>query len=104
MRVVPYFVVLLIPLVIVLGVRSGSWGAGAGIAFVFVATPLLDRLLARRRDNDGTGAHRRVHDVPLYLWVLVQATVTGWIIDRLVTLPSSALETTLAIVSLGLMT
>jgi len=105
MRVAPYFVVLLIPIVIVLGVARGSWAAGAGIAFVFVATPLLDLLLGRRVDNDGTTVvtRSRVHDVPLFLWVIVQATVTTWIVDRLVTAPGSALETALAIVSVGLM-
>ncbi|MBC8068008.1 MAG: alkane 1-monooxygenase [Deltaproteobacteria bacterium] len=106
MRAAPYFVVLLIPLVLVLGVAGGSWFAGAGIAFVFVATPLLDRLLGRRLDNDGTEgtARRRVQDLPLLLWVLVQLSVTVWIVDRLATQPGSALEQTLAIVSLGLMT
>ncbi len=105
MRIAPYFVVLLIPLVIVLGVLRGSWAAGAGIAFVFVATPLFDVLLGRRVDNDGTAAttRSRVHDVPLFLWVLVQATVTIWLVDRLVTVPGTATETALAIVSVGLM-
>ncbi|MBC8071209.1 MAG: fatty acid desaturase, partial [Deltaproteobacteria bacterium] len=106
MRVAPYFVVLLIPLVLVLGVARGSWFSGAGIAFVFVATPLLDRLLGRRRDNEGTEgtARRRVQDLPLMLWVLVQLGVTVWIVERLATQPGSALEQALAIISLGLMT
>lgn len=104
MRVAPYFVVLAIPLVLVLGVVRGSWAAGAGIAFVFVATPLLDLLLGRRRDNDGTNASSRVHDVPLFLWIAIQAVVMIWLVDRIATSPGSALERTLAIVSLGLLT
>lgn len=106
MRVAPYFVVLAIPLVIVLGVVRGSWAAGAGIAFVFVATPMLDLLLGRRRDNEGTSTttRARVHDVPLFLWIAIQAAVMIWLVDRVATSPGSALEHALAIVSLGLLT
>jgi alkane 1-monooxygenase len=83
MRSTGFYLVFLIPTLVVVGVLAGGWARGAVVAFVFGAVPLLDAWLGHERRNPGEDiAHARRFDVPLVLWVVTQVAVLMWWITR----------------------
>lgn len=108
MRSAGFFLVFVIPVLVVLGAIGGSWAAGAAIAFVFAVVPAADAIVGRDRRNPGQAAPpawlRAWFDVPLFAWVVVQLAVQLWLVARVAVSPRIGADEVLAIVSLGLMT
>lgn len=103
-----FFLVFVIPVLVVLGAIGGSWAAGGAIAFVFAVVPAVDAIVGRDRRNPGEAMpppwQRAWFDVPLFAWVAVQLLVQLWLVARVAAAPTWGLAEVLAIVSLGLMT
>lgn len=83
-RVAPFFLVFLLPILLVLGVERGGVWAVAPLLFSFALVPVLDAVLEPNRENgDESLGHRLRFDVPLALWVPVQLGVTVYVVWRL---------------------
>jgi alkane 1-monooxygenase len=106
MRASPYFLVFVIPLLFVLGLRAGAWWTATALVALFVAIPILEGAFGRRTDNtyvDDT-RDRIAFDVPLLLWVPMQLAVLVWAIDTTVDAPWTTTQRVLAVASLGVIT
>lgn len=103
MRVGSFFLVFLIPALVVAGLLGGSWWSGAAIAFVFGLVPMLDGWIGRdTHNNSANTAHARAFDAPLFLWVVVQLGVMAWWIAAAASAPVDG-ALVLATLSVGLM-
>ncbi len=106
MRASPYFLVFVIPLVFVLGLRAGAWWTATGLVALFVVIPMLEVAFGRRTDNahvDDTRG-RIAFDVPLLLWIPLQLVLLAWAIDTTVHAEWTATQRVLAVTSLGVIT
>jgi alkane 1-monooxygenase len=103
LRVIPFFLVFMLPAMLVLGVeRGGAWTI-APVLFSFGFIPLLDVVLARREENpDEAEGHQRSFDVPLLAWVPTQLAVTAYVLWRCVGGALGGLEIAGIIFSLGI--
>ena len=106
MRASPYFLVFVIPVLFVLGLRAGAWWTATGLFVLFVVIPILEVALGRRTDNDGVEDTRGriAFDVPLLLWIPVQLAVLVWAVDAIVVAQWTAMQRVLAVASLGVVT
>jgi alkane 1-monooxygenase len=102
MRYGGFFLVFVIPVLVVVGVLAGGWASGAVVAFVFGAVPAFDAWLGHERRNaERDAAHARRFDVPLVLWTVTQIAVLAWWITREA---DAGLALALSTLSVGLMT
>lgn len=101
-RVTPFYMVFLLPVMLVLGVELGGPWTLAPLLFSFVLIPVLDGVLEQNRHN-GVEAegHAPRFDVPLALWVPVQVGTTVYVLWRLTRGDLSGLELAAGTVSLG---
>ena len=82
--VAPFFLVFMLPAMLVLGLELGGAWTFAPLVFAFVVIPVLDAVLERNtQDPDEAAGHRRIFDVPLLAWVPVQLATTAYVIARL---------------------
>ncbi|MFO7562196.1 MAG: alkane 1-monooxygenase [Enhygromyxa sp.] len=102
LRVIPFFMVFMLPLMLVLGVeRGGAWTI-APLLFSFVLIPILDVVLAQNRDNpDESEGHQLRFDLPLLAWVPVQLVTTAYVLWRCVHGELGGLSLAGAVISLG---
>lgn len=105
-RSLPYWVVFVVPVVAVVGLRAGGVATLATLALVFGLIPVLERLLGMRVDNDGTqGPTRRLaYDLPLYVWVPTQLGVQVYGLWLVASGQLAGWEAVVATVSIGVMT
>ena len=82
-RVIPFFLVFMLPVMLTLGVERGGVWTITPLLFSFGLIPLLDATLAQRRENpDESEGHQRWFDVPLLLWVPIQLATTAYVLWR----------------------
>jgi alkane 1-monooxygenase len=102
-RVIPFFLVFMLPLMLVLGLERGGIWTIAPLLFSFGLIPVLDAMLSQQRDNpDESEGHRPWFDVPLWAWVPVQLATTSYVLWRCVHGSFSGLEIAGMMVSLGI--
>jgi alkane 1-monooxygenase len=82
-RVAPYFLVFMLPAMLVLGVEFGGFWTAAPLLFTFGLIPLLDAVVERDLVDHPTGDARWWFDVPILLWVPVQLLATLYVLWRL---------------------
>ena len=102
-RLAPYFLVFMLPVMLVLGVElRGIWTA-APLLFTFGLIPLLDVLLERDRENHPDAPSRGWFDVPILAWVPVQVAATLYVLARMTESYAefSGLEAASLVASLG---
>ncbi len=104
MRIAPYFLVFMLPVMLVLGVELGSIWTAVPLLFTFGVIPLLDAALERDRENRPEGAKRGYFDVPILLWVPAQLATTIYVLAQLSASWNtfSTLELAALVASLGL--
>jgi alkane 1-monooxygenase len=102
-RVAPYFLVFMLPVMLVLGVELGGFWTAAPLLFTFGLIPLLDTALEQNRVNHADGRARWWFDVPMLLWVPTQLLATLYVLWRLSEGASElgGLELAASIASLG---
>lgn len=102
-RVAPYFLVFMLPVMLVLGVERGGLWTAAPLLFTFGLIPLLDAALEQDRENHPDGVARWWFDLPILLWVPAQLLTTLYVVWRLSDGSSdlSALELAASVASLG---
>ncbi|MCA9700931.1 MAG: alkane 1-monooxygenase [Myxococcales bacterium] len=82
-RLVPYFLVFMLPPMVLLGLEQGGLWAFAPLLFTFVAIPVLDALTALETNNpDEAEGHRAIFDLPILLWVPVELATTAYVLWR----------------------
>jgi alkane 1-monooxygenase len=82
-RVAPYFLVFMLPVMLMLGVELGGLWTPAPLLFTFGLMPLLDAALEQDHENHPDGAARWWFDVPILLWVPAQVFTTLYVVWRL---------------------
>jgi alkane 1-monooxygenase len=102
-RVAPYFLVFMLPVMLVLGVEFGGLWTAAPLLFTFGLIPLLDAALEQDRANHPDGRARWWFDVPIVLWVPAQLCTTLYVVWRLSDGSNdlNALELAASVASLG---
>ena len=105
MRSLPYWVFFAIPIATVLGLHAGGAWSVAGLVFVFLLVPVLERLLGLRTDNDGTEQPGGfAYDLPLWVWLPVQLGVQVWGLHLVLSGGLGAGEIVVTILAIGLLT
>jgi alkane 1-monooxygenase len=80
-RMLPYFLIFMLPPLLVFGAERGGFWTIAPVLFSFGLIPILDAVLARDLENpDENQGHRRWFDLPLFLWVPVQLATTAYVL------------------------
>jgi alkane 1-monooxygenase len=80
-RTLPFFLVFMLPAMLVFGAERGGLWTIAPVLFSFGLIPILDAVVARNLENPGESEpHRRWFDVPLVLWVPVQLATTAYVL------------------------
>ncbi|MGH1345568.1 MAG: alkane 1-monooxygenase [Nannocystales bacterium] len=104
-RSLPYWVVFVVPLVALTGLRAGGLATLATLAFVFGVIPVVEALLGVRTDNNDTeGPTRRwTYDLPLYAWVPVQLGLQAYALYLILGGHLVGWETVVATLSIGVM-
>jgi alkane 1-monooxygenase len=83
-RAAPFFLVFMLPAMLVLGVERGGVWSLAPLLFTFGLIPLLDAALEQNQVNpEEAEGHSRWFDLPILLWVPVQVGVTAYVLWRL---------------------
>lgn len=100
MSALPFFLVLILPVLVVLGVALGGAWTFTGAAFVYCGIPILDLLGGLDTHNDGERGGA-LFDAPLALWVPLQLAATAFVLWRVGTGDLGALELAGAVISLG---
>jgi alkane 1-monooxygenase len=106
MRALPYFLVFVVPLLLVLGLRQGGWWTATGLVVLFVVIPTFEVAFGRRTDNDRADdtRDRIAFDLPLLIWIPVQLAVLVWAVDAIVIAQWTATQRVLAVASVGVVT
>ena len=82
-RVTPFFLIFMLPAMLIFGVERGGLWPLAPLLFTFGVVPLLDVVLAPNRDNpEESEGHSWLFDVPILAWVPVQLATTGYVLWR----------------------
>lgn len=100
-RVAPFFLVFMLPAMLVLGVERGGIWTAVPLLFTFGLIPLLDAVLEQDRENQPEGRARGWFDVPLLLWVPAQLGATLYVIAGIRDSSLSPLEIAGLVASLG---
>lgn len=101
-RLAPFFLVFMLPAMIVLGLELGGLWAFLPLAFTFGAIPALDELLAVDTQNpDEAAGHEWAFDLPILLWVPVQLATTAYVLWRISEGGLDALTCVGAVLSVG---
>src|SRR5262245_52242214 len=102
MRASPYFLVFVVPLLLVLGLVRGGWWTATGLVVLFILIPVLEMAFGRRTDNERVDdtRNRIAFDVPLLIWVPVQLVALVWAVDTIASAQWSAIQRVLAVASL----
>jgi alkane 1-monooxygenase len=100
-RVAPYFLIFMVPAMLVLGVELGGIWTAAPLLFTFGLIPLLDAALDEDRHDDAESSTRAWFDVPILLWVPAQLVTTVYVLARLTSVEFSGFELAALIASLG---
>jgi alkane 1-monooxygenase len=102
-RLASYFLVFMLPVLLVLGVEFGGPWTAVPLLFMFGLIPLLDAVLEQDQRNHPEGAVRGWFDVPLLLWIPAQLAMTLYVLWRLSERASelSGLELAALVASLG---
>lgn len=101
-RVIPFFLVFMLPAMLLLGVELGGAWTLAPLLFTFGLIPALDAALEQNRENQpDVAGHQRVFDLPILLWVPVSLGTTAYVLWRGVQGDLSGLELAAVIASLG---
>ncbi len=102
-RVIPYFLMFMLPAMVVLGVELGGVWTLTPLVLVFVMIPVLDVLVGLDTENrpEQAARHRWLFDLPLLLWVPVQLVTTAWVVARLGTGEFSLGELVALTIALG---
>ena len=80
-RVVPFFLIFMLPAMLIFGVERGGVWTVAPLLFTFGLVPLLDELLAKNEDNPEEGAaHSSLFDIPILAWVPVELAMAGYVL------------------------
>lgn len=105
-RSLPYWVVFVVPVVALVGLRTGGLATLATLAFVFGLIPVLEKLLGMRTDNEDTeGPTRRfAFDLPLYVWVPTQLGIQAYGLWLILSGALVGWEAVVGTVSIGVMT
>ena len=105
-RSLPYWVVFVVPVVAMLGLRAGGLATLATLAFVFGLIPVLEKVLGMRTDNEDTeGPTRRfAFDLPLFVWVPTQLGVQAYGLWLVLSGALTGWEAVVGTVSIGVMT
>lgn len=83
LRVAPYFLVFMLPIMLVLGVEFGGLWTAAPLLFTFGLIPLLDAALEQDRENHPDALDRWWFDVPMLLWMPAQLLATLYVVGHL---------------------
>jgi alkane 1-monooxygenase len=101
-RVLPFFLVFMLPALLVLGLELGGIWTIVPLLFTFGVIPALDAALEQNRANPPEAlGHQRWFDLPILLWVPVQLGTTAYALWRCVDGDLSGLEITGVVASLG---
>lgn len=100
-RALPFFAVLVLPALVVLGVELGAGWTFLAAGAVYLGIPLLDLLGGRDNENPERGGLAWLFDAPLYLWAPLQIATTGWVVWRLALGDPTGLEVAGSVISLG---
>ncbi|NVB43037.1 alkane 1-monooxygenase [Pseudenhygromyxa sp. WMMC2535] len=104
-RLLPYFLIFMLPLMLVLGVEQGGGWSFAPLIFIFVAVPLLDAGLARDTNNQSEAlGHQLRFDAPILLWIPVQLGTIAFVLARASSGALTGLGLVGAVISLGVLT
>lgn len=102
MRVIPYFLVLMLPAMMVASAQWGGLWTFFPVVFTFIAVPLLDAVLEQDQANpDEAAGHERLFDIPLLLWVPVEVLSTLYVLYAVTHNDYSTAELCGLILSLG---
>jgi alkane 1-monooxygenase len=82
-RLAPYFLVFMLPVMLVLGVELGGIWTAVPLLFTFGLIPLLDAVFEQDQRNHPEGEARGWFDVPILLWVPTQLAATLYVLWRL---------------------
>lgn len=104
-RSLPYWVVFVVPLVALVGLRAGGLATLATLAFVFGLIPVLETLVGLRTDNDDTeGPTRRfAFDLPLLVWIPTQLGLQAYGLWLVLSGSLEGWEALVGTVSIGVM-
>jgi alkane 1-monooxygenase len=83
MRLAPYFLVFMLPVMLMLGVELGGVWTAVPLLFMFGLIPLIDAVLEQDEWNHPEGDARGWFDVPILLWVPTQLALTLYVLWRL---------------------
>jgi len=105
-RSLPYWVVFVVPVVALAGLRAGGWATLATLLLVFGVIPVVEAILGLRTDNDDTdGPTRRfAYDLPLYVWVPAQLGVQAYGLWLVLSGHLTGWEAVVGTMSIGVMT
>lgn len=102
-RVIPFFMVFMLPALLVIGVELGGLWTVVPLIFTFGLIPTLDAALEQDRENQPESVgHQRIFDVPILLWVPVQLATTVYVLHGCAAGELGGLEIAGVIVSLGI--
>lgn len=98
----PYFVIFMMPAMLVMGIKLGGIWVLSPIVFAFGFIPLLDSLIAPNHHNPVATQSRWFFDVPLLLWIPTQIILTLYVLLCIYRQPLSNFEIATCIISLGI--
>ena len=82
-RVAPFFLVFMLPGMLIFGAELGGVWTIAPLLFSFGLIPVLDAVLAENHENpDESAGHSRLFDLPLLAWVPVQIAMIAYLLWR----------------------
>jgi alkane 1-monooxygenase len=103
MRLIPFFLVFMLPPMLVLGVERGGVFTIAPVLFTFGLIPIFDAVLAQERENPPEReGHHSLFDLPLLLWLPVQLATTVYVLWRCAEGQLGGLEIAGIVISLGI--
>lgn len=78
-----FFIAYTVPALVLLGAQAGGAATLLGVALVFVVLPILDERVGLDTRDPAEGARRSPWaDLPLALWLPVQAALVAWLVVR----------------------